>query len=284
MWLVLLLAMHRRPVPLGVGSRPRGRSRRGGPRTYRRKRRGPNIRGRKWCGRSGRISTGCGSTRFGRAATKQPAKWDGEILVPFPIESALSGVKKTGRARSAAVVSALHSMSSRRPSERVLLHFGAVDWRCTVWVNDKQVGQHSGGYDPFTFDITDALRDERQRFGHCRLGSDRHGHAAARQAGAEAARDFLHGGDRHLANGVARAGAEAVHIESLKIVPDVDRKVVIVDDKSTADRRLAVVRVAILDRRSDSRSQSERESAADRDHADSEGQAVVARAIRICMT
>jgi beta-galactosidase/beta-glucuronidase len=41
--------------------------------------------------------------------------------------------------------------------QRVLLHFGAVDWDTTVTVNGKKVGEHRGGYDPFTFDITDAL-------------------------------------------------------------------------------------------------------------------------------
>ena len=41
--------------------------------------------------------------------------------------------------------------------QRVLLHFGAVDWEATVWVNGKEVGTHRGGYDAFSFDITDAL-------------------------------------------------------------------------------------------------------------------------------
>ncbi len=41
----------------------------------------------------------------------------------------------------------------------MLLHFGAVDWKCTVWVNGEEVGEHTGGYDPFTFDITDALEE-----------------------------------------------------------------------------------------------------------------------------
>ena len=40
----------------------------------------------------------------------------------------------------------------------MLLHFGAVDWRTEVWVNGTSVGKHEGGYDPFTFDITDALK------------------------------------------------------------------------------------------------------------------------------
>ena len=46
---------------------------------------------------------------------------------------------------------------------RVLLHFGAVDFEATVWVNGKEIGQHRGGYDAFSFDITDALNPNRRR-------------------------------------------------------------------------------------------------------------------------
>src|SRR5438132_1562173 len=49
------------------------------------------------------------------------------------------------------------------PEGRLLLHFGAVDWQTTVWVNGKEVGTHRGGYDPFTFDITDALKPAREQ-------------------------------------------------------------------------------------------------------------------------
>jgi hypothetical protein len=78
----------------------------------------------------------------------------GEILVPFPVESALSGVMKS-----------THHIRYTRTFEvpagwsgRVLLHFGAVDWQATVSVNGKTLGEHKGGYDPFSFDITNALK------------------------------------------------------------------------------------------------------------------------------
>ena len=84
---------------------------------------------------------------FGKALTSS-------ILVPFPIESALSGVmKRTERIwyrRTFAVPAAWKG-------KRVLLHFGAVDWESVVYVNGTRVGTHRGGYDPFSFDITDAL-------------------------------------------------------------------------------------------------------------------------------
>ena len=76
------------------------------------------------------------------------------ILVPFPMESALSGIRETAEfvwyRRTFEVPAAWRG-------QRILLHFGAVDWETTVFVNGREVGRHRGGYDPFFFDITDAL-------------------------------------------------------------------------------------------------------------------------------
>jgi glycosyl hydrolase family 2 len=88
----------------------------------------------------------------------QPTNWDGEILVPFPIESALSGVRKAVKPEEQLWYRRTFPASALADQKRLLLHFGAVDWACTVWVNGKKVGEHTGGYDPFTFDITDALK------------------------------------------------------------------------------------------------------------------------------
>lgn len=89
----------------------------------------------------------------------QPQQWDGEILVPFPIESSLSGVKKTVRPDEQVWYRRTFTRPQRAEGGRLLLHFGAVDWKCTVWVNGREVGEHTGGYDPFTFDITAALKE-----------------------------------------------------------------------------------------------------------------------------
>ncbi len=81
-------------------------------------------------------------------------KLDEQILVPFPVESALSGVMK----RADRV---WYRRTFTRPKEwtgRTLLHFGAVDWEATVWLNGVKLGTHRGGYDPFSFDISEALR------------------------------------------------------------------------------------------------------------------------------
>lgn len=77
------------------------------------------------------------------------------ILVPYPIESALSGI---GVHMERAWYRRTFSVPARYSGKRLLLHFGAVDWEARVWVNGTQVASHRGGYDAFTVDITDALK------------------------------------------------------------------------------------------------------------------------------
>ncbi len=95
-----------------------------------------------------------------------PTAWEGEkILVPFPVESALSGVMKPvgpenrlWYRRSFSVPMKEGKVDAAWAGKNVLLHFGAVDWETTVWLNGNEVGSHKGGYDPFSFDITSSLK------------------------------------------------------------------------------------------------------------------------------
>ena len=88
---------------------------------------------------------------------KRPSDYEGEILVPFCIESALSGVQKEVGADKVLWYQRDFTVPKSWKGQRVLLHFGAVDWMADVWVNDIKVGSHTGGYTPFSFDITQAL-------------------------------------------------------------------------------------------------------------------------------
>ena len=89
---------------------------------------------------------------------KEPAKYDGEILVPFAVESSLSGIQKMLGKDNELWYQCEFNVPSNWKNNKVLLHFGAVDWKADVWVNDVKVGQHTGGYTPFSFDITPALK------------------------------------------------------------------------------------------------------------------------------
>ena len=81
-------------------------------------------------------------------------KLSGTILVPFPVESALSGVMEH---HERLWYKRTFTIPENWKGERILLHFGAVDFESQVFINGKSVGVHKGGYDPFTYDITDKL-------------------------------------------------------------------------------------------------------------------------------
>lgn len=88
---------------------------------------------------------------------QKPTGFEGDILVPFAIESSLSGVQKRVGSDNELWYQRDFSVPSKWKNNKILLHFGAVDWKADVWVNDVKVGQHTGGYTPFSFDITPAL-------------------------------------------------------------------------------------------------------------------------------
>ncbi|MBP1595467.1 MAG: lacZ [Acidobacteria bacterium] len=89
-----------------------------------------------------------------------PSAFTGQILVPFPVESALSGVARAVSPEQHLWYRRTFDAPRLADGARLLLHFGAVDWEAVVSVNGRPVGEHRGGYDPFTFDITGALAPE----------------------------------------------------------------------------------------------------------------------------
>lgn len=88
------------------------------------------------------------------AGQMQPENFDGEILVPFAVESSLSGVQKRVGEGKELWYQRTFDVPSSWKGKKVILHFGAVDWKADVWINDVKVGTHKGGYDAFSFDIT----------------------------------------------------------------------------------------------------------------------------------
>ena len=87
-----------------------------------------------------------------------PDTTHGQILVPYPVESALSGVMKRLTPDEKIWYSRKLSIPAKLKSQRVLLHFEAVDWEMTAWIDGKEIGSHRGGYDPFTFDVTEYIK------------------------------------------------------------------------------------------------------------------------------
>jgi beta-galactosidase/beta-glucuronidase len=92
------------------------------------------------------------------AADQPPTQFSGDILVPYPIESSLSGVARTVGKDSILWYHRMIDIPHSMRKGKVLLHFGAIDWAAQIFVNGTKVGEHEGGYDPFSIDITAALQ------------------------------------------------------------------------------------------------------------------------------
>jgi hypothetical protein len=100
----------------------------------------------------------------------EPTDFPDRILVPFPVESTLSGVGETvlpsqrvWYRRTFSLPGLSRGGTEEAEGTRWLLHFGAVDWEAEVFLNGRLLGSHRGGYDPFTFDVTEALLDAEEQ-------------------------------------------------------------------------------------------------------------------------
>ena len=166
------------------------------------------------------------------------------ILVPFPIESALSGVMKSAdRLWYRRVVSIPKQWRDRH----IMLHFGAVDWESTVYVNGKLIGGHKGGYDPFSFDITEALnKDATQEiivgvFDPTDAGDQPRGKQVMKPG------SIWYTPTTGIWQTVWMEPVVASHISGVLLVPDVDSKKVRVTVHTAGAAENQSVRVLILD-------------------------------------
>ena len=100
-----------------------------------------------------------------------PENWDGKILVPFSPEAELSGVGRT-LLPSQYLWYRRELVEAPQAGMRLLLHFGAVDQECRVWLNGRLLGGHTGGYTAFTLDATDALAESNVLLVAVRDGTD----------------------------------------------------------------------------------------------------------------
>lgn len=87
----------------------------------------------------------------------EPAAFDGNILVPFAVESSLSGVQKEVGENNELWYKRTFTVPANWKNKDVVLNFGAVDWKTDVFVNDILIGSHQGGFTPFSFNITPYL-------------------------------------------------------------------------------------------------------------------------------
>jgi beta-galactosidase/beta-glucuronidase len=152
----------------------------------------------------------------------QPVRWDGEILVPFCIESSLSGVGRRVGPGERLWYRRTFAASPPGEGDRWLLHFGAVDWEAVVRVNGILVGQHRGGYDPFTFDITRAVKDGDNEL-VVAVWDPTDGGPQPRGKQVLAPKGIWYTPVTGIWQTVWLEPAPTTHVRSLRIVPNVDR-------------------------------------------------------------
>lgn len=155
----------------------------------------------------------------------KPESYDEKILVPFAIESAASGVQKHLKPEERLWYRRYFTLNGNFDGKRTILHFDAVDWQCTVWVNSVLIGEHTGGYNPFSFDITDALKDGENELvvkvfdptdsGHQQRGKQVH-----------QSKGFWYTATSGIWQTVWLEPVSHCHIESIKLTPDIDEGVI----------------------------------------------------------
>ena len=156
---------------------------------------------------------------------EKPESFDGKILVPFSIESSASGVCRPLKPEERLWYRRFFTLGEEFKGKRTMLHFGAVDWQCTVWINSVKVGEHTGGYNPFSFDITDALTDGENElvvkvYDPTDSGHQQRGKQVHKSVG------FWYTATSGIWQTVWLEPVNKCHIESLKLIPDIDKGVI----------------------------------------------------------
>ena len=161
-----------------------------------------------------------------------PKKYDGKILVPFSVESELSGVGKALLPEQRLWYRRKFTVGKEFSGKEALLHFGAVDWQCSVWVNGKLVGEHTGGYNPFTFNITDVITEDENELVVKVFDPTDAGH---QQRGKQilVTKGFWYTATSGIWQTVWLEPVNRCRIDSLRLVPDIDEGIIRINIKRT---------------------------------------------------
>ena len=168
------------------------------------------------------------------ANTAFPEKFDGKIIVPFAIECALSGVEKHVTKDDRLWYRKNFTLSDEFKDKRVIINFDAVDWECRVYINKNLVGSHQGGYNAFSFDITDFVTDgENELVVYVYDPTDEGWQQRGKQA--TESHGFWYTATSGIWQTVWLEAVSAAHIKGVKLLPDIDKGVINVKSTVAAD-------------------------------------------------
>lgn len=178
----------------------------------------------------------------------EPTAYDGNILVPFAVESSLSGVQKTVGTDNELWYKRTFDIPSSWKNKNIILNFGAVDWKADVFVNDILIGSHKGGYTPFSFDITPYLKGQKGQKLTVRVwdpsdaGFQPRGKQVAKPEG------IWYTPVTGIWQTVWLEPVTSNHITAIKAIPDVDNSVVGVTVSTSESSVTDIVEVQISDK------------------------------------
>jgi beta-galactosidase/beta-glucuronidase len=186
-----------------------------------------------------------------------PSSFQGQILVPFPVESALSGVQKQVGKDNRLWYRHSFDIPAKWQGQQVLLHFGAVDWQTQVFVNGQKVGEHEGGYDPFYFNITPQLKREGKQevvlsvWDPTSEGTQPRGKQIVKPEG------IWYTPVTGVWQTVWLEPVPVSAIESFKITPDIDKKTLSIATTGTGTQFEDIVKITVLDGKKEVSTQSQ---------------------------
>ncbi|MDR0533322.1 MAG: glycoside hydrolase family 2 [Verrucomicrobiales bacterium] len=160
----------------------------------------------------------------------------GDILVPFPVESAISGVMQH---YDRLWYRRTFSVPAAWKDKQIILHFGAVDYESEVYLNGKSLGIHKGGYDPFSYDITPYLKEGEQElivrvYDPTEAGGQPRGKQTTAPGG------IMYTPTTGIWQTVWLEPISAVSVENIKLVPDLDKLTLTVKVKNAEGVKLAI--------------------------------------------
>lgn len=177
----------------------------------------------------------------------EPAAYDGKILVPFAIESALSGVQKEVGAANELWYKREFTVPSAWKGKEVLLHFGAVDWKADVFVNDVLIGSHQGGYTPFSLDVTPYLNRSGKQVLTVRVWDPSDQGFQPRGKQVASPEGIWYTPVTGIWQTVWLEPVSPAYVSAIKSIPDIDNGVMNVTVSAVGTRPGAVVTVELLE-------------------------------------
>ncbi|MFC1553671.1 chitobiase/beta-hexosaminidase C-terminal domain-containing protein [candidate division KSB1 bacterium] len=176
-----------------------------------------------------------------------PEIFNEKILVPFSVESSLSGIGRRVDETNRLWYRKLFEIPSKWKNKRILLHFGAVDWETVVYVNGKNAGEHRGGYDPFSVDITEfCLPDSEQEliisvWDPTTEGEQPRGKQTLRPRG------IYYTPSSGIWQTVWLEPVEETYIQRIRTIPDIDRSTLVLQVETNSDEENIGIKAEVFE-------------------------------------